>query len=116
MPEIPSSPDKQQITSSLTTTDGPTTDEVDITTISSNDSSDCIILEGFEEGNGPDEEPKMNTPDEQPKVKRVRFATPPASPASAPTPHHLHHQLLLLQPVQMMEAISSHKGKMKFPY
>ena len=113
MPEIPSSPDQQQMSSNLTTPDGPTTDEVDITAISSDDSSDCIILEGFEQGNGPDEQPEMKNPDEQPKVKRVRFATPPASPPSAPTPHH---QLLLLQPVQMMEAISSHKGNITFPY
>ena len=103
------------MSSNLTTPDGPTT-EVDITAISSDDSSDCIILEGSEQGNDPDEQLEMKNPDQQPKVKRVRFVTPSASPPSAPTPHHLHNQLLLLQPVQMMEAISSHKGNITFPY
>ena len=106
-PEIPSSPDKQQMSSNLTTPDGPTTDEVDITAISSDDSSDCIILEGLEQGNGPDE---------QPKVKRVRFATHQPAHLVHLHPHHLHYQLLLLQPVQIMEAISSNKGNITFPY
>ena len=61
MPEIPNSPDKQKLSSNLTTPDGPTTDELDITATSSDDSSDCIILEGFEQENGPDEQQEMKT-------------------------------------------------------
>ena len=96
MPDITSSPDKEQTTSSVTTAEYPSTDEVDITAISSDDSSDCIILDninGMEEAAGPDEEPLVHSrppeaqkPDEEPKVKRVRFATPEPSPPSEPTP------------------------------
>ena len=88
MPDITSSPDKEKTTSSVTTAECPATDEVDITAISSDDSSDSIILDninGMEEAAGPDEEPVVHTrgvppetqnPDEETKVKRVRFATP----------------------------------------
>ena len=98
LPHITSSPDKEQTTSSVTTAECPSTDEVDITAISSDDSSDCIILDninGMEEAAGPDEEPVVHSryvppeaqnPDKQPKVKRVRFATPEPSPPCEPTP------------------------------
>ena len=73
MPEIPSSPDKQQPTSTVTATEGVSTDEVNITEISSDDSTDCIIVEHHP--------PKANkSTEEQPKVKRVRFTTPEPSP------------------------------------
>ena len=98
MPDITSSPDKEQTTLSVTITEGPNTDEVDITAISSDDSSDYIILDninGMEEAAGPDEEPVVHTrgvppevqkTDEEPKVKRARFSTPEPSPPSEPTP------------------------------
>ena len=92
MPEIPTSPDKQQITSTITTTsEGPSTDEVDIMEISSDDSSDCILLE---QAPGPyhepdvqnkDDPPEATKPYEDPKVKRVRFTTPEPSPPSEQT-------------------------------
>ena len=98
MPDITSSPDEEETTSSVTTAESPTTDEVDITAISSDDSSDCIILDninGMEEATGPDEEPVIHSrgvppeaqkPDEELKIKRVRFATPEPSPPSEATP------------------------------
>ena len=98
MPDITSSPDKKKTTSSVPTAESPTTDEVDITAISSDDSSDCIILDninGMEEAAGPDEEPVIHSrggppeaqkPNEEPKVKRVRFATTEPSPPSEATP------------------------------
>ena len=66
MPEIPSSPDTQQPTSTVTAAEGVSTDEVNITEISSYDSADCIIVEHHP--------PKANkSTEEQPKVKRVRL-------------------------------------------
>ena len=91
MPEIPTSPDKQQTTSTVTTAQGPSTDQVDITEISSDDSSDCILLE---QAPGPyhepdvqnkDDPPEARKPYEEPKVKRVRFTTPEPSPPSEQT-------------------------------
>ena len=78
MPEIPSSPDKQQATSAVTAAVGVSTDEVNITEISSDDSADCIIVEHHP--------PKANkSTEEQPKVKRVRFTTPEPSPPTSPS-------------------------------
>ena len=91
MSEIPTSPDEQQTTSTVTTAEGPRTDKVDITEISSDDSSDCILLE---QAPGPyhelevqnkDDPPEARKPDKEPKVKRVRFATPEPSPPSEQT-------------------------------
>ena len=91
LPEIPSSPNEQQTTSTITPVEGPSTDEVDITEISSDDSSDCILLE---QAPGPYHEPEVQNkddplearkPDEEPKVKSVRFATPEPSPPSKQT-------------------------------
>ena len=73
MPEITSSPDKQQPTSTVTAAEGVSTDEVNITEIS-DDSADCIIVEHHP--------PKAN---KSTKVKRVRFTTPEPSPPTSPS-------------------------------
>ena len=78
MPEIPSSPDKQHATLTVTAAVGVSTDEVNITEISSDHSADCIIVEHHP--------PKANkSTEEQPKVKRVRFTTPEPSPPTSPS-------------------------------
>ena len=91
MPEITSSPDKQQITSNGTAPESSSTDEVNITEISSDDSSDCIIVE---QAPAPFQEAEVHNkgvpgearkPDEEPKVKRVRFATPEHIPPTPPS-------------------------------
>ena len=86
-----------KVSSSVTTVEYPSIDEVDITAISSDDIWDCIILDdinGMEQAARPDEEPEVQNrddpseawnQDEEPKVKRVRFATPEPSPPSEPT-------------------------------
>ena len=54
----------------LTTPDGPTTDEVEITAISSDDSSDYSILEEFQQGNlAQMNMPEMKNPDKQPNTE-----------------------------------------------
>ena len=86
MLEIPTSPGEQQTTSTVTTAEGPSTDEVDITEIPSDDSTDCILLEYHEpEVQNKDDPPEPGRPDEEPKVKRVRFATTEPSPPSEQT-------------------------------
>ena len=99
MPEITSSPYKQQITSNGTAPESSSTDEVNITEISSDDSSDCIIVE---QAPAPFQETEAHNkgvpgearkPNEEPKVKRVKFATlehisptPPSPPSEETSP------------------------------
>ena len=88
---VTSSPDKQQTTSNGTPAESPSTDDVNITEISSDDSSDCIIVE---QAPAPFHEAEVHNKgvpgearksDEEPKVKRVRFATPEHIPPSPPS-------------------------------
>ena len=69
----------------------PSTDDVNITEISSDDSSDCIIVE---QAPAPFQETEAHNkgvpgearkPDEETKVKRVRFATPEHIPPTPPS-------------------------------
>ena len=99
MPEITRSPDKQQITSNSTAPESSITDEINITEISSDDSSDCIIVE---QAPAPFQETEAHNkgvpgearkPNEEPKVKRVKFATlehisptPPSPPSEETSP------------------------------
>ena len=120
LPKAPTNPDEQQTTLTVTTADGPSTDEVDITEISSDDSSDCILLEQapgpVSWAWGPEQKMTHLKPGIQMRSLKWRgldlqFQNP-AHPLNKQH-QHLHHQLLQVQAVQM-RAIYVLKGNYMF--